>query len=608
MRWPRRYGLWITLAFLAALLFLLGALQYRWIGEIGRADGERRQAQIERAARRFATGLERELAQAAIALRLERGPHHDRAPALVGRLSRWAISEEMPLVSRVSLLSCGPAGEVAITTCAGDGSGCQQGAWPPQLEALRGRLLADAGPGDAALPDAWIRPVELIESPLALLVPVLERLGGPPGAPRSLPLRVQRLLVIELDAAYLTGRLLPQLAELNFGPPGESEFVVSVERRKDRSLLYTSDAEAMDGRADGDLELPLPGFRRFGPEQRFTSFQRLGADQRLRAGQGPATAPGRPLPFGWVGSAVDPEAGPGASGEDSPWLLVVRHRGGSLEQAVAAVRERNLAISLGVLVLLGAAAIVLAIGAQRARDLARQQIELVASVTHELNTPLAAIRSAGQNLAHGIVREPAQVQRYGSLIEQEGTRLTGLVAQVLDFAGIQSASRPYAAEPVSLARVVDDVLADLGLVLEQSGLAVSKDVPAELPELLADAAALRRVVANLLTNAVKFAACGGRVAIRAAQTQDRGHVVLRVEDAGPGIPPAERGRVFEPFYRGAAAQRNDLPGAGLGLALVRRIVSAHGGRVRIESAAGGGTAVVVELPVGSAVGSVQATP
>jgi len=77
------------------------------------------------------------------------------------------------------------------------------------------------------------------------------------------------------------------------------------------------------------------------------------------------------------------------------------------------------------------------------------------------------------------------VQRYGALIDQEGSRLTGLVAQVLDFAGIASGSRPYVFEPVSLARVVDDVLTDLRLVLEQSGLAVTKDVPAELPELRA---------------------------------------------------------------------------------------------------------------------------
>ena len=118
---------------------------------------------------------------------------------------------------------------------------------------------------------------------------------------------------------------------------------------------------------------------------------------------------------------------------------------------MARVRTRNLAVGFGVLALLGATAVLLATGAQRARRLARQQMEFVAGVTHELNTPLAAIRSAGQNLADGIVTDPAQVRRYGGLIEKEGGRLTALVAQVLDFAGIESGSRAYASEPLSVA-------------------------------------------------------------------------------------------------------------------------------------------------------------
>jgi signal transduction histidine kinase len=576
LRRPRQYGLWLTLSFLALLLVLLGALQYRWIGEIGRAEAERRQAQLDRSARRFAAGLDRELGQTMMTLHLDPGPQRDRRARLLERLSAWSRSEEAPLVSQVSLLSLRSGGDVTIEACAGDGTGCRTGSWTPQLASLRRRLLATED--DRGAPASGrIRPGEIVDAPLALLFPVVDVVDEPPAGERWGRLRTTGLLVAELDAGFLGDMLLPQLAETHFGPMRESEFVVSVVRRRDRSLLYSSDPDAgAGGRQQGELELPLPGFRRQGPDQ--------------------PRDPERRFPGWLIGVWRERDGNPGAAADDAPWLLVVRHRGGSLEQAVAAVRRRNLAISLGVLALLGAAAIVLVIGAQRARDLARQQIELVASVTHELNTPLAAIRSAGQNLAHGIVTDPAQVQRYGSLIEQEGSRLTGLVAQVLDFAGIESGSRPYAFEPVSLSRVVDDVLTDLRLVLEQCGLAVTKDVPAELPELRGDAAALRRVVANLLTNAAKFAASGGRVAIRATREQDGARVVLRVEDAGPGIPHAERGHVFEPFYRGAAAQRNDVPGSGLGLALVRRIVTAHGGYVHIESAEGGGTAVVVELP------------
>jgi signal transduction histidine kinase len=263
---------------------------------------------------------------------------------------------------------------------------------------------------------------------------------------------------------------------------------------------------------------------------------------------------------------------------------------------VARVRRRNLGVGLGTLALLGATAALLAIGAQRARRLAQQQMELVAGVTHELNTPLAAIRSAGQNLADGIVTDPAQVRRYGGLIEKEGGRLTALVAQVLDFAGITSGNRAYASEPLSVARLVDDVLRDHRLALDQAGMTVERDVPPDLPEVRGDAVALRSAIANLVANAAKFASAGQWLALRATARPAEGTVVLRVEDRGPGVSREEREQVFEPFYRGKAAERNATPGSGLGLSLVRHVVRAHGGRVHLESREGGGAVVVLELP------------
>ncbi len=574
VRRPRAYGLWLTLAALALLLTALAALQYRWIGEMGRAEAERRQAQLERSARRFAAGLDRELGQLMVAVHADPGPQAVRQATLLQRLAALPRSDQAALVSKVLVLSRQPAGDVTLESCAVDGSGCQAAAWTPPLEPLRRRLLdltAERGTPDAPR----FRPGELIDAPLALLVPMVDLSGEPPAPQPWARFRLAGLVVIELDAGAFRERVFPQLAEAQFGPLRASEFVVALVRRSDRSLLYSSDRIVhADELQHGDVELPVPGgYRRSadqppGPESGF-----------------PRRLFGRP--------DREPRRAPGS---DDPWLLVVRHRGGSLEHAVAMVRRRNLAIGLGVLALLGAAGAVLATGAQRARGLARQQLEFVASVTHELNTPLAAIRSAGQNLADGIVTDPAHVRRYGALIEQEGGRLSALVVQVLDFAGIESGSRVYAADPVSLGRIVDEVVEELRLVLDQSGLAVTKSVAADLPDVRGDAAALRRVVANLLTNAAKFAASGGCVTLRAARTPDGRAVVLRVEDAGPGIAPAERERVFEPFYRGAAAQRNDTPGSGLGLSLVRRVAQAHGGRVHIEQAAGGGTAVVLQLP------------
>jgi signal transduction histidine kinase len=381
--------------------------------------------------------------------------------------------------------------------------------------------------------------------------------------------------VVRLDEAYLRDRLLPRLAEVHFGPASTSPFVVAILRRADRTVFYASQPDAVSGeKRKGDVEFDLPGRGR-GP-------QPDGADL------GPA--PPGPEPFRSRERLRPPPE------QASPWVLVARHRGGSFEAAVASVQRRNLATGFGVLALLGVTALVLVASAQRARRLARQQMEFVTGVTHELNTPLAAIRSAGQNLAAGIVTDPGQVRRYGDLIEKEGGRLTALVAQVLDFAGIESGSRVYAREPLSLASLVDEALRDHRLVLEQAGITLERELPADLPELRGDAPALRRAIANLLANAAKFAASGGWIGIRAWARPDGRAVVLRVEDRGPGIPREERERVFEPFYRGPLAERNRAPGSGLGLSLVRHVVRAHGGSVHVEAREGGGAALVVELP------------
>ncbi len=580
VRWPRQHGLWLTLAALAALLVALALLQYRWIGEIGRAEAERRQAQLERSAHRFVASLDRELAQVLLTMRPGPGPERDRAAELIERFSAWTRGEHSPLVSRLLLAVRKPTGELALQSCPAPagGTGCGPVSWPPALEPLRERLSAPEGePGGPQGMGVW--PGELLEEPLAVLMPVIDMAGPASLGERWARPRLAGLAIAELDGTYLREQLLPQLAEAQFGPLRESEFVVAILRRSDRSVLYSSDPSVrLDGSQQGDLQLALPGFRR----------ALLGGDGQPGD---EARWPGARLFLGRL-----EREGRRRPPHEDPWLLIVRHRGGSLEQAVTAVRRRNLAVGLGVLALLGAAGVVLATGAQRARRLARQQLEFVAGVTHELNTPLAAIRSAGQNLADGIVTSAAQVRRYGSLIDKEGGRLTALVAQILDFAGIESGSRVYAWERVSLCRLVDEVLSDLRLVLEQSGLRVETEIPAELPALRGDPAALRRVLANLLTNAAKFASSGGRVAVRVQPRADGRSVVVRVEDRGPGIPPAERAKAFEPFYRGSAAQRNDLPGSGLGLSLVRRVVAAHGGRSWIEDAAGGGAAVVVELP------------
>src|SRR5947209_8224443 len=287
--------------------------------------------------------------------------------------------------------------------------------------------------------------------------------------------------------------------------------------------------------------------------------------------------------------------------EGAAWRLILKHRDGSLEDAVTAIRRRNLAISLGILTLLAATMGLMMAATQRAQRLARQQIEFVAGVTHELNTPLTAIRSAGQNLAAGVVAEPVQVRRYGHLIESEGRRLSDMVGQALELAGIQSGRRVYHPRPVEVGEIVDGALQDCRWLLQEKHIAVDREVDRDLPAVLADAAALRRAVQNLIENAVKYGGQAGWIGVRARRAAS-GAVEVTVADRGPGIRREDLPHLFEPFFRGRDAARGGTPGSGLGLSLVRHVVEAHGGRITVATGAAGssgdpeGSAFTLHLP------------
>jgi len=229
---------------------------------------------------------------------------------------------------------------------------------------------------------------------------------------------------------------------------------------------------------------------------------------------------------------------------------------------------------------------------RRAQDLARQQLEFVATVSHELRTPLAVIRSAADNLADGLVYDEARIRQYGQLIRREGLRLTDLVEQILEFAGLQSAQRTMARQPVAVQGLLRDVAAAESV---PAGIAIELDVAENLPPVAGDEAALRRVFQNLIGNAIKYGAEAQWVGVRACLTD--GRVEVSVTDRGIGIAAAEQARIFDPFYRAPDVVAAQIQGAGLGLSLVKRIVEAHGGQVTVKSAPGAGSTFTVSLPV-----------
>jgi signal transduction histidine kinase len=293
--------------------------------------------------------------------------------------------------------------------------------------------------------------------------------------------------------------------------------------------------------------------------------------------------------------------GPGGGGNAaaSIWRVHVLHRAGSLDAAVAHARLRNLIVSFGVLVLLGASMGLVLVTTGRARRLAAQQIEFVAGVSHELRTPLAVIRSAAENLADGVVTDAKQVRRYGEVITGEGRRLTNMIEQIMEFAGFESGRATLDVRPTDVAAIVGEAMrAAEPHVREHAAHVEVPDLPS-LPPVLADAGAVGRSLQNLIVNALKYGGMPPRVAIRieVAGTGVKREVRIAVTDNGAGIPSRDLPHIFEPFYRGSDATSRQIHGSGLGLSLVKRIMEEVGGRVTVETQVGKGSTFTLHLLV-----------
>jgi len=209
-----------------------------------------------------------------------------------------------------------------------------------------------------------------------------------------------------------------------------------------------------------------------------------------------------------------------------------------------------------------------------------------------LRTPLTVIRVAADNLSEGLV---SNQKKYGEMIRRETMRLSDMVEQVLVFARTQRADIQPHFESVSPAEVIDRALSAAGPSLESAGMRVEMEVSEDLPALRADANLVSAGLQNLLVNAAKYAGSGGVVRVRAERSAPA-NVSIVVEDDGPGVRQSELERIFSPFYRGADASNSRVPGLGLGLHLVKRIIDAHGGNVRAENRNGRGFQIEMRIP------------
>ena len=273
----------------------------------------------------------------------------------------------------------------------------------------------------------------------------------------------------------------------------------------------------------------------------------------------------------------------------------IRLRGTSVEDVVRSRSERNL-ILIGFLdiLLIGAVGLMYRT-LKKEMELVQLKGDFVSNVSHELRTPLSLIRMFTETLSLNRLQTEEKKQEYYATILHESERLTRLINNILNFSRMEAGKKQYYFEPITLSDVLTGVLKTYSSHLEHEGFKTSVQLAENLPVIHADREAIAEALINILDNAVKYSTADKYVRIKTGQIERM--IYIEVEDHGIGIEKYHHKKIFETFYRVSTGLTNNIKGSGLGLALVRHIMDAHGGVIELESLPGRGSTFRILFPI-----------
>ena len=630
MRWrvrTFRVPMFVIAAALLGLVLVLAILQYRWLGRISDAERDRMTANLGAHAAGLAQEFDHELTRAYATFQMEPAAGGENLAAKMAlRYERWMATSRYPRLVRDIFIARPQNGVATLQRYSPTSRFIEPAEWPSSMLPVRDAIArpvpretqgSKERPGTVLIttvpPAIWEQvPALVVPMPMIFFNP--ERRDQETAARPRLDLNgMNSFVIVHLAADYIAKEMLPAMVEQRFRSAGTA-YQVAVVNATGGDVIYRSDAAfspAPNVKPDASaafFQVRLQEFGAIVSEIRRVTSATGGARESFEVHRldpqrpGAAANPSLSIRLQHSLDVREPAvvSGDGAAISRPPlntprWRLVVKHPSGSLEAAVNSARRRNIFISTSVMALLGISVGFLIVTTRRSQELARQQMEFVAAVSHELRTPLAVIRSAADNLAEGVVHDHPQVRKYGDLVRVEGRRLSEMVEQILELAGIQSGQRSFALRPVAVLPLLHDVMRASSTLIADARIDTELEIPESLPPVLGDEAALRRVFQNLVGNAIKYGASGGWIGVTARPAGRE--VVVTVADRGIGIPASEHARIFEPFYRAPnVVDAQQIQGAGLGLSLVWRIVEAHGGRIQVRSTEGHGSEFSVHLP------------
>ena len=219
--------------------------------------------------------------------------------------------------------------------------------------------------------------------------------------------------------------------------------------------------------------------------------------------------------------------------------------------------------------------------------------ELVGNISHEFRTPLAGIKAMVETLQGGAIDDQTAASDFLSRIEAEVDRMAQLVAELTELSRIETGRVELELEPVNLNLLVEEVITQLKPQAERQGLSLKNELAAGLPPVQAHKERIRQVMVNLMHNAIKFNRPGGSVSAATKRFADT--VVIEISDTGTGIANDDLPRIFERFYKADRSRAGQ--GTGMGLAIAKHVVEAHGGKIQAQSEEGKGSTFSFSLPI-----------
>ena len=634
----------VWLAASCVLVVMLGVLQFAWIGRVSDSQSAAMRTSLRSGMRLVIAQLHEEM----LLLLTTFDPGADVEPArrqelYTQRFRSWRQTAMYGrLVERVLFFDLRAPKRQALSELAGRSFKIEPLEWDTDIAPVL-RHIAKVGlkPGRSLTKKGLVTWM-LYPSPLAVYRPVTIP-GTVPGKPGAVG-AVTGYLILQLNSDLIRDRLIPKVLDDHLGElAGVAQYQVTIAVDGEDLLAFESpDSRRLERRTDGaeDVgyfrrslsatgaarhphssdpvypfllssgDVPQPMSRR-GAIQQIALRSPVDILRLIGSKRGP---PGSEADLALDGAdAEDHFNTPLTVSMGLPRLYLVSDRarrltiqagpaGTTLEEAMASDYRRSVALGMLVLLLLAGSMAMVAVSGIRAARTAEVRMEAVASQSHLLRTPLAAISVLSDTLASGKLRSSDEVLRHAGMIRDYGQKLNEIVGSTLQVAAMKSSKNRSNLALVDVSAEAQSALDEAGPIISDARFTAETAFGEDLPRVRADAATLQRCVGELLWNAVKYGLPGRwlKVETCSAGSGRKREVQIRVHDRGPGISRKEVRRVFQPYYRAPAIATSATGGSGLGLTLVLCSVEEMGGELTFQEGEGGGSVFTIHLPVARA--------